>query len=420
MRKWTSVFGAGRRSGSARPKRPAPPALPLDLLAPDFVADPAPAYGWLRTNAPLAELKGGGYVLSRGEDILAAFTDPVLGNAPSRFSMLAAKHRGQYVAAQVAGNIPPFLDKPRHIDMRRPLSAAFHDVFDGAQGWIEALAHDHVARLVGTGDVDIVADLGRPFATQAMARFVGLEHDPQAIATATGALFKLFAPIADRAGFAQVNAGLEAARGFIAQAVAARRAAPGDDLISRLIAYGAANGSPANEAEIADNALLVLADGIENIEAAIAQVLIVLAGVPDQRAALFSGQLDPGKVVLETLRLQTPAQLLPRVVREAHERHGVRLAEGTPVFLALGSANRDPALHPDPDRFDPDRDLSQVLVFGRGRHSCIGRGLGEHLITSVTAALAQREVELIDDPERITYVARLGHRWPTALRARIT
>ncbi|HHC29612.1 MAG TPA: cytochrome P450, partial [Rhodobacterales bacterium] len=367
-----------------------------------------------------AELKGGGYVLSRGEDILAAFTVPVLGNAPSRFSMLAAKHRGQYVAAQVAGNIPPFLDKPRHIDMRRPLSAAFHDVFDGAQGWIEALAHDHVARLVGTGDVDIVADLGRPFATQAMARFVGLEHDPQAIATATGALFKLFAPIADRAGFAQVNAGLEAARGFIAQAVAARRAAPGDDLISRLIAYGAANGSPANEAEIADNALLVLADGIENIEAAIAQVLIVLAGVPDQRAALFSGQLDPGKGVLETHRLQTPAQLLPRVVREAHERHGVRLAEGTPVFLALGSANRDPALHPDPDRFDPDRDLSQVLVFGRGRHSCIGRGLGEHLVTAATAALAQREVELIEDPARITYVARLGHRWPTALRARIT
>jgi cytochrome P450 len=410
MWKWTNVFAAGR------PEHAPAPALPFDLLAAEFVADPAPGYAWLRDNAPLAALKGGGYVLTRAADIHDAFTDPRLGNAPSRFSMLAAKNRDRYTAAGVAANIPPFLDKPRHVDMRRPLSAAFYDAFAGAHGWIDDLAQEHVARARAQGRAEVISQIGRPYAAQAMARFVGLDHDPAAIATATGAVFKLFAPITDRAGFEAVNTGLDATRRHIAKAVERRHADPGNDLISHLIAYQKDHDGTPNDVEIGDNALLVLADGIENIEAAIAQVLILLDRNPHARAALGAGALDPGAVVREALRLETPAQLIARVVREPHVRHGVPLSEGTPVFLALGSANRDPGLHPDPDRFDPARDPAQALTFGRGRHRCIGADLGQMLITAAVRALAAHPLRLVDPPEALRYQPRVGHRWAASLR----
>ncbi len=418
MLKWRNVFGGGRSKRKAELRPPAPPTLPVDVLSPEFIADPAPAYAWLRENAPLAEVRGGGYLLTRSEDIFAAFTDARLGNAPSRFSMLAAKNRDRYVAADVAANIPPFLDKPRHIDMRRSLSAAFHDTFTQAQDWIDPLAERWAETLVDKGVVDIVSGFGRPFATEAMARFVGLDHDPAAIATATGALFKLFAPIMDRADFVEVNSGLASTRSYIGRAVIARKSDPGNDLISHLLAFQETHDGLPNDIEIGDNALLILADGIENIEAAIAQAICILVRT-GRWQAFCNGEMDASATVLEVLRLETPAQLLPRVVREAHERHGVRLPEGTPLFLALGSANRDAARHADPDRFDILRDHSEVLTFGRGRHRCIGAALGQLLVSAGIRALAKHDVTFLSDPSNISYRVRIGHRWPKAVEVSV-
>ena len=86
----------------------------MDLLSPEVVADPYPLYAALRRDHPLAELVQGGYLLTRHADVMAAFTNPDLGNAPSRFSVLAARNRGKYVAADIAANIPPFHDMPEH------------------------------------------------------------------------------------------------------------------------------------------------------------------------------------------------------------------------------------------------------------------------------------------------------------------
>ena len=409
MRKLTSWFGAGRRPAPVAPEPVSPdplttaPALPLDLTDPAFLADPAPVYEWLRRHAPLAPVASGGYLLTRAADIDAAFTDARLGNAPSRFSMLADKNRDRYTAAAVAGNIPPFLDKPRHVAIRKPLSAAFYDALAGAEAWLPALARDRLPQ----GEFEIIADYARPYASAAMARFIGLPQDNAAIARATAALFKMFAPITDRAGFQSVNEGLDASRAMIRAALEQAKAAPRHDLLSHLVATGRLN-----DTEIADNALLVLADGIENIEAAIANVQLLRARFPEAEGT-------PAQIVDEALRFETPAQTIPRVVREAHARDGVTLAEGTPVFLALGSANRDPARFADPDRFWPERDLSGTLTFGLGRHRCIGAPLGRMLVIAATEALIEAGCRVTQPAAALTFHPRMGHRWPVAVTAQI-
>ncbi len=79
--------------------------------------------------------------------------------------------------------------------------------------------------------------------------------------------------------------------------------------------------------QVVDNAYLVLADGIENIEA------------------------------------------------------------GMPVFLVLGSVNLDPAAHPDPLTFRPHHADAPVRTFGAGQHGCIVAQLGRLQITALIAAL---------------------------------
>lgn len=403
MRKLKSWFKPG-----PSPAEPGfTPSLPLDALGEAFIADPAPTWAYLRDHAPLAPLTSGGYVLTRAADIKAAFTDARLGNTPSRFSMLAPKNAGKYTAAAVAHNIPPFLDKPRHVEMRKPLSAAFFEAFEGAEGWLGDMAATHLSALPSGEALDLIAGFGRPFAASAMARFVGLPEDLEAISRATGALFKMFAPIVDRAGFGEVNTALDDTRAFIGAAVATRRGAPGDDLISALIARGGLS-----DTEFADHALLVLADGIENIEAAIGQMALLFDRHPEAADMVRDGGAEA--VVTEALRLETPAQMIPRVVREAHVRDGVDLPEGTPLFLALGSANLDPDLHVSPQRFDPERDLSQVLMFGQGRHRCIGAPLGLALVVAGAGALAARGLSRVAETP-VTYLPRMGHRWPTAV-----
>ena len=84
-------------------KHSVPPAL-IDLTAPAFFADPYPAYELLRPHHAIVAAANGGHVLLRHADILEALSDEKLGNAPSRYSALAAKKQGP--SCRGRGRIP--------------------------------------------------------------------------------------------------------------------------------------------------------------------------------------------------------------------------------------------------------------------------------------------------------------------------
>ena len=96
---------------------------------------------------------------------------------------------------------------------------------------------------------------------------------------------------------------------------------------------------------------------------------------PGERAKAFGASERIADWVEETLRYDTSTQMLVRVTNGNVELHDTVIPEGSKVILLIGSANRDPRVFADPERYDLDRDKSQLISFGSGRHFCMGAAL---------------------------------------------
>ena len=378
----------------------APLAIPIDVKDPAFLEDPESTHTVLRQDRPMCPLKGGGFLLTRHEDVVQALSSRDLGNAPSRFSVLNPKNREKYVAASVAEHILPFLDAPDHRGPRQKLSRAFYQTFRDFQPQIDRISTNVITRLADQGPVDLVEGPARDFACRTSAAFVGLTGSTEQFKALSGAFFRLFAPMQTAEDFAHTNSLLAEARSFVAQALRDRKT---DEQPCLLTALSQADdkGPALDDAQVIDTAILVLADGIENIEAGIGQVMRRLQTDP-------SDDVDDG-YVREVLRLDTPALMIPRVCRQATTINGVDMAAGTPVFLSLASANRDSEAVSEAARFDPRRSRETSLTFGAGKHSCIGEPLAIAMITTFCAALQKAGANI--EAGTPSYAPAFGHRW---------
>ena len=107
----------------------------------------------------------------------------------------------------------------------------------------------------------------------------------------------------------------------------------------------------------------------------IGAMLHLLAERPDLWRRLREDRTLTAAFVEETLRYASPVQRMPRRTTRPVEIAGVPIAQGEPVVLFFGAANRDPAAFADPDDFRLDRDPREHVAFGSGIHYCVGATL---------------------------------------------
>ena len=158
--------------------------------------------------------------------------------------------------------------------------------------------------------------------------------------------------------------------------VALKRAEPGDDLISALIAVRDEGGDRLSEHELSSMAWLLIAAGHETTVNLIGNGTHALLGHPEQLAQL---RADPSLIptaVEELLRWCGPVQVtFPLVATAPLELAGETVAAGEVVLPALIPANRDPAHTEDPNRLDISRGSMSHVAFGHGIHHCLGAPL---------------------------------------------
>lgn len=162
----------------------------------------------------------------------------------------------------------------------------------------------------------------------------------------------------------------------MAALVAVKRATPGEDLLSVLVHARDEDGDRLTEAELIDLATQLLLAGHETTVSLIATGIVLLAGNPDQLAALRS---DPGLTegaVEEIMRFDGPADAsLLRLALEDVELSAGVVRRGEAVLAHTGAANRDEAAFPGASRFDIRRRNAPQLGFGHGLHFCLGAAL---------------------------------------------
>ncbi|MGH3825188.1 MAG: cytochrome P450 [Pseudonocardiaceae bacterium] len=150
---------------------------------------------------------------------------------------------------------------------------------------------------------------------------------------------------------------------------------PRDDVLSGLVTAHD-QGDQLSLDELSSIAMLLLAAGFETTANLLGNGAVLLMRHPDQLDPLRAQpQRWPGAVE-EILRYESPAQRTGRVALRDTEVAGHRVPAGSLIVLLLGGANRDPAVFPDPHRFDVQRpEADQHVAFSSGIHYCIGATL---------------------------------------------
>ena len=180
-------------------------------------------------------------------------------------------------------------------------------------------------------------------------------------------------------------------RGYLRDLLQQRRAHPGDDLMSGLIAVEEA-GDQLTEDEIVATCNLLLIAGHETTVNLIANGVLAMLRHPGHWAALGQDSSRASAIVEETLRYDPPVQLVGRVAGEdmVIGEQRVRIPKGDIMMLLLAAAHRDPAVTDQPDEFDPTRASVRHLAFGLGPHFCLGAPLARLEAAAALSAVAKR------------------------------
>ncbi|MFB2553815.1 cytochrome P450 [Ensifer soli] len=162
---------------------------------------------------------------------------------------------------------------------------------------------------------------------------------------------------------------------YLRSVVAEKRRAPGDDLISLMIA-AQENGDRLSEDELISTAVLLLNAGHEATVHQIGNAVNVILASGLDPARLFADAAATERTVEECLRHAAPLHVFQRyALSDVELDGGVRLKKGERIGLLLAAANVDPRKFRDPLAFRPERDEGAHLSFGAGLHFCIGAPL---------------------------------------------
>jgi len=187
---------------------------------------------------------------------------------------------------------------------------------------------------------------------------------------------------------------------YLRAAIAERRREPRDDMITGLVA-AQEDRDALSDTELVATAVLLLLAGHETTTNLIGNGTLALLQHPAELARLRD---DPERLlksaIEEMLRFDSPVQGTARAAAEDVEYGGVPIPKGALLLTGIGAANRDPAVFPDPDRFDVGRRDNHHLSFGFGAHFCLGAPLARLEGEIAFRALLERfpKLALADQP----------------------
>lgn len=388
------------------------------VLDPAAIPDPYPLLRELRETAPVHKLGFADYwVLTRFEDCRAVLRDPRMGQPepgddPPELVPGAARDRG-------GERTLLFLNPPDHTRLRSLVSRAFTPRrVQGLRASVESMTDELLDGLAASGGGDLIDTLAFPLPANVISELVGVpRRDRDRLRPLVADLASTLepGPLDDPE---RVEESRMQVRAYLFDLIETRRAEPGDDLLSGLIA--ASDGEDRlTRQEVMLTVSLIYAAGFETTANLIGNMVLTLLRFPDQLARLRADRSLVPTAVDEVLRFEPPVQVDGRYAFEDVEVGGCVIPAGHAVMTLLGAANRDPDAVSDPERFDVGRDAVPMLSFSSGIHHCLGASLarleGQVVLERLLDRFGSWELLEEDPPFKPRLTLRGPQRLPVAL-----
>jgi cytochrome P450 len=273
-----------------------------------------------------------------------------------------------------------------------------------------------VDQFAGTGECEFVADFGDHYPVQVIAHLMGVPREDHPLFAKRGDTLTHLLSMEVYQYRAQIEVASDEMGAYLEALVAERRRQPRQDLVSELIA-AQDGGDRLNDNELMTLLAGLLFAGYDTTRNQLAVAMTVFAERADDWAALAARPELAPAAVEEVMRTAGIVSVTPRIATEEAEIDGWRIPAGSVVMVSLAGANRDPAVYPDPGRFDmyAERPDGQV-TFGGGAHHCLGANLARAEMQEALPLLARAmpNLRVAETPEwRSPLVGISG---PTKLR----
>jgi len=365
-------------------------ANPLD---PAFRADPHPFLARLRETHPVHLTPIGIWRLTRYADV-----ERLLRDVPTGVRMADG---GSLNPNPVPGGGGPseFMlqqDPPNHTRLRKLVSKAFTPSAIGKiRAHVQEIVDRQLDRVVGSGRMDLIADLALPVPATVICEMMAVplaDRDRFTVWTAD-ATHLLAAPLATPEVLERAIAASTALRTYFEELIAERRKQLGDDLLSEMIRAEEA-GDRLSTSELISQSIGLLIAGFETTIGLIGNGVLALLRNPGEMAKLRANPELLAGAVEECLRYDGPIILTARYLREDTLFGDKLLPRDAMVWAMLAAAHRDPAVFPEPDRFDIGRQGAPHLAFGGGIHYCLGAHLARMEAQVAIGSLVARCTDL--------------------------
>jgi cytochrome P450 len=273
-----------------------------------------------------------------------------------------------------------FTDPPRHTKLRALISRAFTPrSIANLEPRIREISRGLLEQVIERGEMDLAADFSVPLPMAVIAEMLGIPPgDRPKFVRWNDAILDLSYTIPGGKGDGTVLAEFEAVTAemdaYLTEVLEQRRAAPRDDLLTRLM-HAELDGERLTQEEILGFFQGLLLAGSETTMNLLNSAVLCFLEHPEQLALLRERPDLLPSAIEEVLRYRAPLQWMIRYTTREVEVHGQVIPARKLVLAVIGSANRDPKHFPDPGRFDITREPNPHLAFGHGAHFCMGAPL---------------------------------------------
>ena len=367
----------------------------LDPRNSEFYQNPYPAYAAIRAAAPVFYWEQYGFwCFANHADVSQILRDKRFGRQILHVASRAElgwpedpKHLAEFHAIERHSLLE--LEPPAHTRLRQLVNRAFVSRHvERLTPRIAELAHRLIDEFASSGNVELLNAFATPIPVIVIAELLGAPTSKwRDLLQWSHAMVAMYQFGVTREVEDGAVAAARAFGAFLRDLIKARRRAPSDDLISKLIEAHAEQGA-LSEAELISTCVLLLNAGHEATVHALGNGVKALLESPQSIKALAPAECPA--LVEEILRFDAPLHMFTRYALEDVALDGLRLRRGERIGLLLGAANRDPARFADADVFDPARNANAHVSLGAGIHFCLGAPLARLELQIALPILFQR------------------------------